>query len=519
VYHVPTFFDIITLNHDFGKGWRLDTKSYTYGYSNHQHYQNATDQDLVTDSVLTQTVLEPVCGDDPSTPVNCTLFTSSKGKVPHPTGVDKLNQYARGGEIATLSYASKWGVFRTGSWYEYTDTLRYQIYTDPITWVDSNFIKNVKFHEHFLTTAIQPFAEFQLVAIPRWTITGGIKDAYYYMTLTQHADGKVVGPLTCDTTANPNPTTSQCTATVGHSQAYNSILPSFEANYRINNSWSAYGQYGRGSIAPFSSVFDTTGAQVAVTPPPTIADTYQGGTVVKRNRFAFDADVYHIHFTNTYSTYTPSSGPDEGFAYYYANPDSNTNGFEAEGNVALTRSLSFNANGTFDSAKYEAAAAQTITEGGVSQTNPATPSAWVALAPHDTESLGLTYQEKGIDFGIFGKRIGSVWDDIGNDHQTVPINPFWMSNVFLNYNVRNHSIFDGSKVKLSVNNIFDDHSIVNIGAANDGTSLTNPYPATPGPEVTQDLQLYTPSWNDTLEKQAGRAIMITFQFGLSPKER
>ena len=45
VYHVPTFFDIISFNHDFGKGWKLDSKTYTYGYSNHQHYQNNTDQD------------------------------------------------------------------------------------------------------------------------------------------------------------------------------------------------------------------------------------------------------------------------------------------------------------------------------------------------------------------------------------------------------------------------------------------------------------------------------------------
>jgi iron complex outermembrane recepter protein len=504
VYHVPTFFDVITLNHDFGKGWRLDTKSYTYGYSNHQHYQNTTDNDSLIDPTigLTSVIEEKVGGDDQPAGPNYDK---------KPTGVDKLNQYARGGEIATLSYATKWGVFRTGGWYEYTDTLRYQIYTDPITWVDSDVIKNIKFHEHFLTTAIQPFAEFQLVSIPRWTITAGLKDAYYYMTLTQHADGKVVGPLTCPSGA----TTATCTATVGHSQDYNSILPSFEANYRINNVWSAYGQYGRGSIAPFSSVFDTTGALVAVTPPPTIADTYQGGTVVKLNRFAFDADAYHIHFTNTYSTYTPSSGPDEGFAYYYANPDSDTNGFEAEGNVALTRSLSFNANGTFDSAKYEAAAAQAAT--ATTPAIAATPSTWVALAPHDTESLGLTYQEKGIDFGIFGKRIGSVWDDIGNDHQTVPINPFWMSNVFLNYNVHSHSIFDGSKIKLSVNNIFDDHSIVNIGAANDGTY--DPATGTLGTAVTADNQLYSPSWNDTLEKQAGRAIMITFQFGISPKER
>ena len=47
-----------------------------------------------------------------------------------------------------------------------------------------------------------------------------------------------------------------------------------------------------------------------------------------------------------------------------------------------------------------------------------------------------------------------------------------MSNLFLNYNVRGHSIFDGSKIKLSINNLFDDHSIVANSAANDGTTLT-----------------------------------------------
>ena len=384
--------------------------------------------------------------------------------------------------------------------------------------MDSAYIANNKFHEHFLTYAVQPFAEFQLVAIPRWTITAGLKDAFYRMSLTQYPDGKVVGNLGCTSLL-----TASCSNTTQHAQDYNSILPSFEANYRVNNNWSVYGQYGRGSIAPFSSVFDTTGAQVAVTPPPTIANTYQGGTVVKLNRFAFDADAYHIHFTNTYSTAVDNkkTDPDYGFTYYYANPDSNTNGFEAEGNYAITNSLSFNANGTFGIAKYEAAAAQAADSASLPAI-PATPEAWVASAPHDTESVGLTYREKGIDFGIFGKRIGTIWDDIGNDHQTVPIDPFWMSNVFLNYNVHNHSIFDGSKIKLSINNIFDDHSIVNIGAANDCSTLTSPYETcttNPGNAVTQSLQPYTPSWNDTLEKQAGRAIMISFQLGLTRKAK
>lgn len=511
VYHVPTFFDIVTFNHDFGKGWKLDTKSYDYGYSNHQHYQNSTDQDLVTDSLLTSVVNEVVGGDDQP--------TSSPYYSKKPTGVDKLNQYTRGGEVLTLSYASHYGVFRTGGWYEYTITNRYQVYTDPLTWVQSPFISNIKFHEHFLTQALQPFVEFQFVSIPRWTITAGVKSAYYHMGLKQWADGKTVGALGCASTA----TVSSCSNFVTHSQGYNAILPSFEANYRINNNWSAYGQYGRGSIAPFSSIFDTTGAQTMVTPPPTIANTFQGGTVVKLNRFAFDADVYRIHFTNTYSSYTPSSGPDTGFTYYYANPNSNTTGFEAEGNYAVTPHLAFNANGTFGVAKYEAAAAKAaVTDANGNIVNPATPatvSAWVASAPHDTESIGTTYREQGLDFGIFGKRIGSRWGDISSFHQVVPLDPFWMSNLFLNYNVHNHSIFDGSKIKLSVNNIFDDHSIVAIGAANDGTTLATPYTSTASNIVTQNLQLYSPSWADTMQKQAGRSVMISIQLGLTRHER
>jgi iron complex outermembrane receptor protein len=145
--------------------------------------------------------------------------------------------------------------------------------------------------------------------------------------------------------------------------------------------------------------------------------------------------------------------------------------------------------------------------------------AWVASAPHDTESVGMTYREKGFDFGIFGKRIGSRWADIGNDHQTVPEDPFWINNLFLNYNIHGHSIFDGSKIKFSINNAFDSHPIVAISAANDGTTLATPYTSSSSNTVSKSLQLYTPSWADTLEKEAGRSLMITFQLGLTKHEK
>jgi iron complex outermembrane receptor protein len=461
-YHIPTNFEVISFTKEFAKSWKLDVKPYTYSYSNHQHLQK--DQSDGSFAGQAPVVVTPT------------------------SAVDKLNQYNRGGTIGTISAASKYGVFRAGSWYEYTTTNRYQIKSDPRTWIDAAGIKNIRFHENFVTNSVQPFAEYQLVSIPRWIITAGIKDAYYNMNLTQFADGKIVGNL-------------GGAPYVKHSAGYNNWLPSFEANYRIKTDWSVYADYGRGSVIPPSSVFDVTNALVAVTPKPIVANTYQGGTVVKLNRFSFDADFYYVHFLNSYSSYTPSSGDNKGLTFYYANPASNTLGFEAEGNIYLTHGLSLFLNGTVGQAKYESSSGAPAT--GTTPAVPATPSAWVANTPHDTETTGMTYHDKHLDIGMFNKRVGSRWDDNGSVHQAVPYDPFSVANFFFNYTLHNGSLFDQSKIKLSVNNVFDNHDVVLIGAANGATATS----------------LFTPSPLDTLQLLPGRSIMITFQFGVSPKGR
>jgi iron complex outermembrane recepter protein len=466
-YHVPTNFEVITLNSDLGRSWHFELKPYTYSYSNHQHYNK-----------------NQINGSEASSAI------SAK------SAVDKMNQYNRLGVITNVSAASKYGVFRAGLWWETTPTNRYQILSNPTTWqhysTSANPNAGINFHENFDILTTQPYAEYQLVAIPRWTITAGIKDAHYNMYLKQFADnGHIVGSL------NGLPF-------ITHDAGYNNWLPSVEANFRLRNNWSAYGQYGRGSIVPFSSIFDVSGAQVAVTPPPTVATTYQGGTVLKLNRFSMDADGYHIHFVNQYSSYTNSQmgSPDFGLTYYYATPPSDTNGFEAEGNIAFGGGLSLFLNGTAGSAKYEAAAAQAAT--ATSPAVAASPAAWVALAPSDTESLGLTYQSKGVDFGFFNKRVGSRWEDDGPYHQNVPLDPFWMNNLFLNYTVRNGSHFDNSKIKLSINNLFDNHNVVDNA---------------PNVPTSANLIPYTPDPGDQLELLPGRSVMVSFQFGFSPKER
>ncbi|HEX2918207.1 MAG TPA: TonB-dependent receptor, partial [Edaphobacter sp.] len=238
-YYVPTDFEYVGYKQQLGKGWALDTKPYTYSYYNQQYYAT-----------------QPKAGS-----INAKNCAPVKGV--RSCAVDKLNSYRKYGEITSLSKVSKYGVLRTGMWYEWATTDRHQIPSDPLTHTDDAL---GNFREQFWTNSYQPYAEFEYHATPALTLTGGLKWAHYTQDLKQYADnGKTVGNL------GGAPYTR-------HSAAYNSYLPSVDANYRIKPNWSVYGQLSTGSVIPPSSVFDVTGAVVSTLPKPTGAKSYQGGT-------------------------------------------------------------------------------------------------------------------------------------------------------------------------------------------------------------------------------------------------
>jgi iron complex outermembrane receptor protein len=161
------------------------------------------------------------------------------------------------------------GILRTGLWFEWAYTDRYQIPSDPRTWVDA---PKSNFHENFITKSTQPFVEYEYRVTHDLSVTAGMKVAQYGMNLTQFADGKIVGNLG----GAPG---------VSHSASYRSWMPSIDARYKIKTNWTAYAQFATGSNIPPSSVFDSKGAQVAVLPSPTAVKTYQVGSVVKFNRW------------------------------------------------------------------------------------------------------------------------------------------------------------------------------------------------------------------------------------------
>ena len=440
-YHVQTDFEYIGLHTELGHGWKLDNKLYTYRYWNKQNYNNPSIQ---------------ATG----------FFAPAATSITATSAVDKLNGYRKVGDITTVSYEMHRGIFRTGLWFEWAYTDRYQSPSDPRTWVDTAL---PNFHEHFITTSAQPFVEYEYRVTRDLTFTGGVKVAEYGMNLTQYADnGKTVGNL------GGAPSTF-------HSAEYRSWMPSADLRYKIKPNWTMYAQFGTGSNIPPSSVFDSKNALVAVLPKPTAVKTYQLGSVVKFNRWTVDFDAYYSHFQNPYSSLIDAT---TGESYFYQTGPSNTKGVEAESNILIGHGLSVYLNGTMGSAKYQ---------GG----NYANGGLWIANTPKNTEAIGLTYQVKNWDLGMFNKRVGPMYNDNGTINQAVAIDPFNVTNLFVNYTFKGDTYLRGTKVRFAINNLFDQHNIV--GVVPFSTKSNGPAPG------------------DILTLVPARSISLTMTFGYAPK--
>jgi iron complex outermembrane receptor protein len=484
-YHIPSDFEYVGFIMPLGHGWHVDTKQYTYSYYNQQNYATQPSGKLITTAVC-----------------------SPGGVVSKSCGVDKLNSYRKYGDITTVSQVSKYGIFRTGLWYEWATTSRHQIPQDPTTKLD-NPVPN--FNERFYTNSYQPFGEYEWHPTLKLTVTGGAKFSRYTFDLTQDADnGGAVGPLPAGV------------ASVYHSASFNTVLPSADVNYRIRENWSAYAQFGTGSLIPPSSVFDVPNVvngvlvnPITVLPKQTKAYTYQTGSVLKMRRLTLDGDFYYVLFGNGY---TASPDPNaSGANEYQSSGNSTTKGFEGEANFSLTHGLLIYLNGTVGSARYTSQSILTGTSTGNKYYINPNNGVWVANTPANTETWGLTYTARGLDFGWLTKRVGPMWNDNKapvllsytdgskdtkattiTQSQVIPIDPFTISNLFLNYNIRQFAHFGESKLRLSFNNLFNAQGITGLTAATAGTT-------------------FTPAAGDTLTLLPGRSITVSFQVGLTRK--
>jgi iron complex outermembrane recepter protein len=506
-YHVPTDFEYVGLHTEFGRNFTLDVKPYTYNYDNSERYSNATP--ITDNAALAGKIYAPLG----LTIAPCNIPVTKKGVKAIPCAVDKYNSYRKYGETSQLSQVSRFGIFRAGIWYEWADTNRHQFPTDPLNnWADQALSN---FNESFWTNSYQPYAEYEFHVTKSLNVTAGTKFAYYNIHTKQYADdGKTIGSLG---TNNPG-------SFITNSGSYSAWLPALNANYRLKSNWSVYGQVATGSIVPPSSVFDytqsPTGTPVKTLPKQQRSTTYQAGTVLKLKRVTFDADFYHIRFQNSYSSTLDSSGE----PVYFLQPSSITKGFEAESNIYVGRGLSAYLNAGVSRATYTGNMSISCSGGvpactsSTPQINVVAPSGlWVASTPSDTETVAITYQHKSWDLGMFNKRIGTFYQDNGSYHNQATIDPFNQTNAYLNYTIRTSGRFDQTKLRLSFNNLFDQHNIT--GNSITGTALTQTIKAN-GTSYTDPFNTAGPTpiaGGDNISVLPGRSIMLAVTFGLSPK--
>src|SRR6202022_2500924 len=217
-------------------------------------------------------------------------------------------------------------------------------------------------------------------------------------------------------------------------------------------------------------------AVVKTTPKPTQTKTFQFGSVLKLNRFTLDADAF---FLKAQGPYASAPDPVTGEPIYYLSSNAISKGFEAEGNLVVGHGIYLYANGTLLRAKYSGS------------------DLWVANSPHDTETIGVTYLHKDWDAGFFNKRIGRMYNDNGSINQAVAIDPFNITNLFINYTIKEGSRWRGTKFRFGVTTLFDHHNIIGVVPASAKSNLPQP--------------------GDTLTLMAGRSVAMAVTFGYAPR--
>jgi len=91
-----------------------------------------------------------------------------------------------------------------------------------------------------------------------------------------------------------------------------------------------------------------------------------------------------------------------------------------------------------------------------------------------------------------------MWNDNGSINQAVRIDPFEITNLYLNYTIKNHgSEFSQTKVRLTINNLFDKHNIVAVKPVSTASNLPAP--------------------DDQITMLAARSVSLSLTFGFAPK--
>jgi len=428
-----TDFGYFDLKHSFSNGWVLDNKLYTYYYYNLSH---ELDGDTTSSPLSAVKTAKPYIDGEAGTDI---------------AGALKLNQYRTVGDTLSATHDDDYGTFTAGLWFEHTRNLRDRYAVDDTT--DTPYYQNATYKNVFYNmvdqvNTAQAFAEYAWKATPNLTITPGVREQNFERTLYA--------------TVNQN----NIAGTDGQvNKTWNSFLPSIDANYRLTSQWSAYAQIAKGSLAPNLNTLYSANPSGNDQVAPETSLGYQIGTVLKGERYTFDADVYLINFNN-YITKTGSSSS----ATFFNAGGVRYTGAEVEGNVLLGAGFSLYGNASLNHAVFtqNGTGSQTWVSGDT-----------ISFVPKFTAAASLNYDQALWHANLTTKFIGSEYQGSNGeaDGSIYQVGTYSVTNMSIAREFVNlSSVIKHFRVTFGIDNLFDTHKITdNLGpSASDTSNGTDP---------------------------------------------
>jgi iron complex outermembrane receptor protein len=441
-----TDMDYVRLEGNIFGSLHVDNQAYTYAYVNKTI--SATD--------IEQTAADIAAG------VTEGLGTTVVGKkfssdVP---GYTKQNAYRVMGDMFRLSqdYDFGWltGQVRAGIWWEYAATQRSRFDYDLTqciangcdpwrngqAYADSSLVAKTKsafytfptsaaysgyaeYVEHSNWDQYEPYIEVDIKPLENLTLTPGFKYVDWSRSVAAPLEQKTVPVV---------PVFASYTTT--------RALPFFEANYKIQPSWSVYAQYAQGIYVPDISSFEQA-TPVAVYPKAETTTNYQVGSVFYADNFTVDGDLYYINVNNNIVFQSCTSPPFTGPAGETCALNTGTavyQGAEGEGTYAFDGML--DGLSVFSSGSYNSARSQHL---------------FIKQAPLWTIADGFVYKWDFFKISLIDKIVGPQYSD-------TPNTPFYRIHTYNNTDVKVSVSLPapGWELSAGIYNIFNQRNLLAV---------------------------------------------------------
>lgn len=421
--HYKTDFEYVDLRGQFGDGWTVDSKVYTYAYYHHSlNGDNPLDCGNGACTGLSYYDLTHLPGGSSSSKegttstangLNASETTVVPGQFSNNTyrSVGTITRLQKDFEIFNIS-----GDVKFGAWYDHQSNSRYLVDQNLLGGTSESGFNlapgtgTAPYERlmHDTLDTFQPYFQLDLIPVEGLTISPGVKFDYFKRGIKAPINQKTFKPL-------------------GYEGVYDQAVPSVTANYAVTQDMSVYAQYAEGFLAPNLNVLYSTNPALSTNLNPETTQNYQAGVVWQSPRFAGDADVYYIPFTNLVTSTTVG-----GVKEFYNLGGAIYKGIEAEGTYVLGDGFDVYGNGSLNSANYNGYKGKDH----------------VAETPQATWAAALLF-----DNGIFNAAVTDKWT--GGKYGTDTPNQNW----FAPYNIVNlsggvdlkHGIYGAPPVKLTLN--------------------------------------------------------------------